>query len=475
MELRSSSPEASREALTSLITRRYRIAGPNETVQLMGDYLKILQLEEPLKKLSVIHVAGTKGKGSTCAFSESILRACGYKTGLFTSPHLVDVRERFRFNGTEVSETLFQEYFWWCWDRLQEGCTSSLPMPSYFRFLTLLAFKMFTSEKIDVAILEVGLGGKYDPTNVIETPDVCGITSLGFDHMEILGHTLPEIAGEKAGILKPGVSAYTSPQREDAMAVLQARAADLSIPLQVVHPLADTGNLELGLKGDHQLVNAALAVSLCKHWIKKSGIDEAMGNDDLPDAFKTGLASAQLLGRAQIERDLENLMLYLDGAHSPESMEVCGNWFSKAVKSSRQKTPKQIMVFNCMPERDPAILFPSLLNACHGQGVRIDKAVFVSNSHGTPTSDLKWQRYLQKCWDSLQSPAGRDEFCNPVATQEEGEEAVSTTEYSMVIPSPGVALNFLRRLARSCPSFSVNVLVTGSLHLVGDVLNLLKR
>ncbi|EFJ15609.1 hypothetical protein SELMODRAFT_234236 [Selaginella moellendorffii] len=471
MELRSSSPEASREALTSLITRRYRIAGPNETVQLMGDYLKILQLEEPLKKLSVIHVAGTKGKGSTCAFSESILRACGYKTGLFTSPHLVDVRERFRFNGTEVSETLFQEYFWWCWDRLQEGCKSNLPMPSYFRFLTLLAFKMFTSEKIDVAILEVGLGGKYDPTNVIETPDVCGITSLGFDHMEILGHTLPEIAGEKAGILKPRVSAYTSPQREDAMAVLQARAADLSIPLQVVHPLADTGNLELGLKGDHQLVNAALAVSLCKHWIKKRGSDEAMGNDDLPDAFKTGLASAQLLGRAQIERDLENLMLYLDGAHSPESMEVCGNWFSKASCDllSLICFYSQIMVFNCMPERDPAILFPSLLNACRGQGVRIDKAVFVSNSHGTPTSDLKWQRYLQKCWDSLQSPGSFS--CLKLLL----EGTTTDNDYSMVIPSPGVALNFLRRLARSCPSFSVNVLVTGSLHLVGDVLNLLKR
>lgn len=181
--------EEAMDALSSLITARIRADRSNKGDQfdVMFDYLKILDLEEPISQMKVIHVAGTKGKGSTCTFTESILRNCGFHTGLFTSPHLIDVRERFRLDGVEVCEEKFLAYFWWCWDRLKEKTNEDIPMPTYFRFLALLAFKIFAAEQVDVAVVEVGLGGKYDATNVVQKPVVCGISSLGYDHMEILG------------------------------------------------------------------------------------------------------------------------------------------------------------------------------------------------------------------------------------------------------------------------------------------------
>ncbi|PUZ38395.1 hypothetical protein GQ55_9G192900 [Panicum hallii var. hallii] len=262
--------------LGSLITRKVRADTGNRGNQweLMAKYVQILELEEPIAQLKVVHVAGTKGKGSTCTFAESILRSCGFRTGLFTSPHLMDVRERFRLDGLDISEDKFIRYFWWCWNKLKDKTGNDVPMPAYFRFLALLAFKIFSDEKqVDVAVLEVGLGGKYDATNVVRAPVVCGISSLGYDHMEILGNTLGEIAGEKAGILKKGVPAYTVPQPEEAMSVLMRRASELGVSLQVVQPL-DPQKLEdqpLGLHGEHQYMNAGLAVALANTWLEKQG------------------------------------------------------------------------------------------------------------------------------------------------------------------------------------------------------------
>ena len=124
-----------------------------------------------MNDLSVIHVAGTKGKGSTCAFVEHVLRKCGTKTGLYSSPHLVDIRERFRIDGVPVSRTAFTRNFWWLRDKLREtGCEEEFGMPAYFRFLTLLGFRIFSQEGVECAVLEVGLGGRLDATNVVKAP-----------------------------------------------------------------------------------------------------------------------------------------------------------------------------------------------------------------------------------------------------------------------------------------------------------------
>ncbi|XP_058081184.1 folylpolyglutamate synthase-like isoform X2 [Magnolia sinica] len=513
----SDSYEAAMEALSSLITRRKRGDGSNrvEKFSLMFKYMKVLDLEEHIAGLKIIHIAGTKGKGSTCTFSEAILRECGFQTGLFTSPHLVDVRERYRIDGVNISEDKFLQHFWDCWNQLKEKVTDDLPMPPLFQFLTLLAFKIFISEKVDVAILEVGLGGRLDSTNVVKEPVVCGITSLGMDHMEILGDTLGKIASEKAGIFK--------------------------IPLKVASPLdrGKLGGLELGMAGDHQFINAGLAIALCRCWLQQTGHSKVLFRNenqesDLPEAFLKGLSTANLPGRAQVVYDISvksyesevnetssgDLIFYLDGAHSPESMEVCARWFSNAVKedvhSSKNgmtehddknfdrsnKISKQILLFNCMEVRDPLLLLPRLVNTCASSGVHFSKALFVpsiSTYHKVDsaasialetTKDLSWQSTLQRTWEKIIHGKGAiseesSNFDNPETLPSSGflygdpyhkcNPVNKQFTCSAVIPSLPSTIKLLRDCVKENPSIRLQVLVTGSLHLVGDVLKLLRR
>lgn len=551
----SSSYESAMEALSSLITQKRRgemvpVIRNEEKLKRMRKYIEILDIEECVKKLKIIHVAGTKGKGSTCTFCEAILRECGLRTGLFTSPHLIDVRERFRVNGLDISEDKFLQYFWACWTRLKENVTDHLPMPALFQFLTLLAFKIFIEEEVDVAIIEVGLGGTYDSTNVIEEPIVCGITSLGMDHMETLGNSLGMIASHKAGILKPQVPAFTVPQLPEAMDVIQKKARELMIPLEVAEPLdhKKLDGLKLGMSGDHQLVNSGLAVSLCKCWLQRTGNLERMflngfKGAKIPAAFLRGLSTANISGRAQIVYDFYtssfnsttqsdnssgDLVFYLDGAHSPESMEACANWFCSVVKGNHKslqcfrdknmdrdsgnddpvkvqqeaestKVSKQILLFNCMEVRDPHILLPRLVNTCASSGVHFSKALFVptmstyskvSSGNSVTSSDviskdLSWQLNLQRLWEKIMH--GKDTILEKdlkldcerglPALYEDSIPSLSDNNLSgsAVMPSLPLAIKWLRDCVRESPSIRLQVLVTGSLHLVGDVLKLLKR
>ncbi|KAL0404149.1 UNVERIFIED_CONTAM: Folylpolyglutamate synthase [Sesamum radiatum] len=436
-----SSYDEAMEALSSLITKRSRADKSNkgDRFHLLFDYTKILELEEPIKQMKIIHVAGTKGKGSTCTFTESILRNCGFRTGLFTSPHLIDIRERFRLEGSDISEEKFLAYFWWCWDRLKERTSDEVPMPTYFRFLALLAFKIFAAEQVDVAILEVGLGGKFDATNVVENPVVCGIASLGYDHMEILGNTLGQIAGEKAGIFK--------------------------VNLEIAAPLDSSlmSGLHLGLEGEHQYMNAGLAIALCSTWLQRTGhvgINYLNQTTSLPDEFIKGLATASLQGRAQIVPDqfIESespgdLVFYFDGAHSPESMDI--------------------LLFNCMSVRDPQLLLPRLVNACASHGVHFKKALFVPNTSvyykvGTVASpaadaqvDLSWQMTLQRLWESLiLREKGRDaknaELTSEVVS-DDTDKGAHSSENSTVFTSLPLAINWLRDSVRKNQSVRFQV------------------
>ncbi|XP_062205110.1 folylpolyglutamate synthase-like isoform X2 [Phragmites australis] len=414
----------------------------------------------------------------------------------------MDVRERFRLDGLDISEEKFIRYFWWCWNKLKDKTSNDIPMPAYFRFLALLAFKIFSDEQVDVALLEVGLGGKYDATNVVRAPVVCGISSLGYDHMEILGNTLGEIAGEKAGILKKGVPAYTVPQPEEAMSVLMHRASELGVSLRVVQPL-DPQKLEdqpLGLHGEHQYMNAGLAVALANTWLERQGyLDRIHGKHSgtLPDQFIEGLSSACLQGRAQIIPDPQlnsehdkhrnsSLVFYLDGAHSPESMEICARWFSHVTNSDGVKevsseqphsgnNSKKILLFNCMTVRDPQRLLPRLLDTCAQNGLHFEQALFVPNqsqynklgSLASPPSereqiDLSWQLSLQRVWESLPH-------------SNKGLNGANSIRTSSVFESLPLAIKCLRETAQQNPSTQFQVLVTGSLHLVGDVLRLLRK
>ncbi|XP_020215034.1 folylpolyglutamate synthase isoform X1 [Cajanus cajan] len=520
--------EEALDALSSLITRRTRVGDVNmeERFNVLYKYLKMLDLEEAISNMKIIHVAGTKGKGSTCTFTESILRNWGFRTGLFTSPHLIDIKERFRLDGVEICEEKFLAYFWWCYLRLKEKTDDNVPMPTFFHFLALLAFKIFAAEQVDVSIMEVGLGGKYDATNLVPTPIVCGITSLGYDHMEILGNTLGEIAGEKAGIFKHQIPAFTVPQPDEAMNVLREKASQLNVPLQVVTPLDPKllNGLRLGLEGEHQYINAGLAVALCSTWLKMNEHPEDLHlkqiQHTLPEHFIQGLTTASLQGRAQIVPDQfinneisNELVFFLDGAHSPESMEACARWFSPAIKDQDQilfhqkpdnsnfsnqvakihhdetvqKKSAQILLFNCMSERDPQLLLPPLMKTCADNGVYFKKALFVPGlsvyhkvgSHALAPAasnvDLSWQLSLQKVWENLMQGNQEGKSNNAASEELNMEISTSNCEYSAVFSSLPLVIKWLRDTVQQNQSTRFQVLVTGSLHLVGDVLKLIKK
>ncbi|GMH15374.1 hypothetical protein Nepgr_017215 [Nepenthes gracilis] len=505
--------EEAMDALSSLITKRTRADQSNkgDRFDLLFDYIKVLDLEESISRMKIIHVAGTKGKGSTCTFAESILRNCGFHTGLFTSPHLIDVRERFRLDGVEICKEKFLASFWWCYNRLKEKATDDMPMPTYFRFLALLAFKIFALEQVDVAVMEVGLGGKFDATNIVDTPIVCGISSLGYDHMEILGNTLGEIAGEKAGIFKQGVPAFTVQQPDEAMRVLEEKASLLNVNLQVAPPLDFNllNGLQLGLDGEHQYVNAGLAVALCSTWLHRNGHLEypyLETANSLPEQFIQGLTTASLQGRAQIVYDQYisseshgDLIFYLDGAHSPESMEVCGRWFSNVTKedqrcrSSLDQPPSlnhRILLFNCMSVRDPQLLLPRLLKTCNSHGVHFKQALFVPNisvynkvlTNVPPMDsqvDLSWQLTLQRVWENLINGEKVAETKDTDISSEEIEfkvdKNITRGTNSIVFPTLSLAIKWLRDSLHQNQAIRFQVLVSGSLHLVGDVLRLIKK
>jgi len=202
----------------------------------------------------IIHVAGTNGKGSVCAMIDSLCCAQGYRTSLFISPHLVTFRERIRVNGEKISEDAVADGLTMIRDLIADWD----PHPTFFEVTTALALKHFFEAKTDVVVLETGLGGRLDATNAVQS-DVSVITPIGLDHEEWLGNTLAQIAGEKAGIIKPGVPAVSAPQKPEAEQVIRARAAECGAPLQFINEIYDRS--PVALRGEYQKQNAAVAIA----------------------------------------------------------------------------------------------------------------------------------------------------------------------------------------------------------------------
>ncbi|KAG6614115.1 Folylpolyglutamate synthase [Phytophthora cinnamomi] len=372
-----------------------QVSTREETIAMMQHYLKRLQLDDVVdssspRALSVVHVAGTKGKGSTCAMVERILRQAGYKTGLFTSPHLVSPCERFRINGKPVADDVFLRHFNAVWDGLERTQDQSGPYPPmawFFRFLTLMALHIFADEQVDVVVLEVGLGGRLDATNVFRKPVVCGISTLDLDHTRVLGETLDLIAYAKAGIFKSGVPAFTTAQEPLAMQMLEKCAADTNTPLVRVPTLDGFGpdgvNCKLGLHGDYQRTNAGLAVALASTWLRHKRGEDATAPLDMtavlkPDV-KEGLKYAFWPGRAQLwEDEAHRMRFYIDGAHTLRSLECCADWFRQA---ATRTTPadKRVLIFTIHHERNVAQLFEPLLKE------HFDRVYFCPTSSSRPS------------------------------------------------------------------------------------------
>jgi folylpolyglutamate synthase len=293
-------------------------------------------------KFNPIHIAGTKGKGSTSAFISSILGQysnCQHpsapkKVALYTSPHLRFVRERIQINNEPISEALFSKYFFEIWDRLSSTGDGSKPV--YFRFLTLMAYHAFIEEGVDSAVIECGIGGEYDSTNILASASVTAITTLSIDHVGMLGETLPEIAWHKAGILKTGATALTVPQPDSAMKVLRERAEQKKVVLNVVDriPAIESGDAKLGLAGEFQKSNASIAVVAAATHLRSLGIDDVPdpANDiRLPVEFLQGLELVKWPGRCDLRRQ-GPISWCLDGAHTLDSIEVAAQWFAGVQK-----------------------------------------------------------------------------------------------------------------------------------------------
>jgi dihydrofolate synthase/folylpolyglutamate synthase len=263
----------------------------------------------PQEKLRFIHVAGTNGKGSTCAMIESIYRAAGLRVGLFTSPHLVSFRERIQVNRQLISENELV--------RLVEEIQPLLKQfpsdnhPTLFEFATVMALKFFAEQKCGLVIWETGLGGRLDATNIV-TPLASVITNIAFDHQQWLGDTLEKIAAEKAGIIKPGIPVVTATDESSALAVIEKTAREKNAPLEIVSRLA--GTLAPPLLGEHQKINAALALATI----------EVLQNQ-IPVAAKKiheGLVNVNWPGRLQLIEKPDGQKILLDGAHNVASAKV---------------------------------------------------------------------------------------------------------------------------------------------------------
>lgn len=369
-----------------------QVSTREETIAMMQHYLKRLRLDDIVdssssRALSVVHVAGTKGKGSTCAMVERILRQAGYKTGLFTSPHLITPCERFRINGKPIADDVFLKHFNAVWDGLegtQDQSGPYSPMAWFFRFLTLMALHLFTHEQVDVVVLEVGLGGRLDATNVFCKPVVCGISVLDLDHTRVLGGSLDQIAYAKAGIFKPGVPAFTTAQEPLAMKMLEQCAVETATPLTCVPTLDGFGpdgvNCNLGLHGEFQRTNAGLAVALASTWLRTKRSKGATTQLDFTTALepvvKEGLKRAFWPARAHVYEDKANKMsFFIDGAHTLRSLECCANWF----RQRAQLTQNHVLIFTIHHERNVAQLLEPLLK------LHFDRVYFCPTRSSRPT------------------------------------------------------------------------------------------
>ena len=303
-------------------------------------------LGNPEKQLRCIHIAGTNGKGSVSAMTERALRACGMKTGLYTSPYLTQYSDRMRVNGRPMpDETLIR-----LTTRLAAVVEELLPQeiyPTAFELGTALAFSYFAEEHVDFAIIEVGIGGKLDSTNVI-TPAVSAIATIGLDHTALLGDTLPAIAAEKAGIIKPGVPCVATAQAEEVMEVFRRVAAGNSAPLTLVERpevvsrdaygssfIVDGETVRISLPGDYQVQNAALSFAILRS-LRQQGFDLPMAN------ILQGLSLARWPARLTW---VGNVLI--DGAHNPQGADALVSYINEFFAD----TPR-ILVTAMMQDKD---------------------------------------------------------------------------------------------------------------------------
>jgi len=352
-------PNAVRFLLDRVDYERMRLIRYDESTFKLDRMRRLLDhLGNPHEQVKMVHVAGTVGKGSTVAMIANMLEGCGYAVGQYTSPHVTDIRERIAINGQWVGKTEFTEL-----SKQVAIAAEKLDFdPTFFELMTAMAFKHFAEQAVDIAVIEVGLGGRLDSTNVIK-PEVSVVTQIDFDHTHILGRTLDKIAREKAGIFKRGVPAFTIEQPRDAEIALKQAADEIGAPLKVVNKdiefsfrfgaSDDLGphtrvclitqssqfmHLPVPLPGEHQALNCALALA---------AIDALKGSGfNFPEAqLHEGLAKTRLPGRMELVWDQPRILV--DGAHNAASVGALMRCVGAHVPYD-----SMVCIFGCCEDKD---------------------------------------------------------------------------------------------------------------------------
>ena len=378
----------------------------------------------PQDRLRFIHVAGTNGKGSTCAMLESIYRAAGLRVGLFTSPHLVSFRERIQINRQLVSEADVVRLV----EQLQP-LLKTFPTghhPTFFEVVTVMALNFFAEQKCDLVIWETGLGGRLDATNIV-TPLASVITNIALDHQPWLGDTLEKIAAEKAGIIKPGVPIITAADDPDALAVMERTAREKNAPLTPV--AADVnppqtseisaafcrGAATLPLLGEHQKANAALALATVEVLQNKIPVSDA--------AIRNGLATVAWPGRLQLVVRPSGQKILLDGAHN-----VAGAKTLRKTVENNFPVEKRTLILGALQDKD-------------------------------------WRQICE-----VLAPLAARIFTVPVASERAANPRELAAACRAVNPAAGIVAGESLAEALTGAEADDFVLITGSLYLVGEAL-----
>ena len=341
--------------------------------------------------LNIVHVAGTKGKGSTCAFTRSLLQEWGKRTGfpskigLYTSPDLTCIRERIQINGQPISEDLFAKYFFEVWDGLfspQDGVVAEDErQPRYLQLIALLAIHTFSQEGTQAAIFETHHGGEYDATNVISEPVVTGITSIGLDHLAQLGPGIEDVAWHKAGIFKNGAPAFSAPQEPAVEAVLRSRAAEKGVQFEVVPVDSSLPLSANALRAPVQRINCSLAIALVNAFLsRKSPLEQKkLSAEDIQRAIE----NFSWPGRFEVITTAR-CTWFLDGAHNELSIGRAVEWYAEMTTApsyhgAGQPGPPRIIIFSHMSEeRDGRSLLGALARAVERNDIQGAEMVFTT-------------------------------------------------------------------------------------------------
>ena len=398
----------------------------------------LCRLGNPQRRFQVIHVAGSNGKGSVCAYIESALRKAGKRTGLFTSPHLVCIEERFALNGKPCNRDDFVSAADQVSQAANEMVSEGLPHPTFFEYIFAVGMLVFAKAKVEYAVLETGLGGRLDATNIVENPLLTVITAISLEHTEILGETIEKIAAEKAGILKPQVPVVFDASLSEVEQVVMQRAKELNCPIYAVFPknikiLLNTGKkiafsyisgydvteLEIPFAAPYQAYNAAIAYQALNCLAKTESISS--------QAIWQGLAQVSWKGRMQQVCP----EVYLDGAHNVDGID-------KFLEAAGQITDRpSILLFSMVKDKDYVQAVRLLLDRGSWQEIVLTT---IPGERGVSS---------QKLAGLFQKIAGQKELQVKITAIERIENAYA---YALTAKKPGQAL-----------------FCAGSLYLIGEL------